>query len=175
MTIIAAVNIDRQIWVGSDTCSTYMESFHPSQSKWVISPDGKSAIGHAGDKLAEQVVRRESGVLAFGKSPGKMAMSLREVLDKSGFFRPVFDAGEATGCYKQSWIYAWQHGIAYIASDFSFVTGQRMAAKGSGERYALGAGFVADGTAHEILRKMLHAAISLDLYCGGRPWMKRIK
>lgn len=175
MTIIAAVNIDRQIWVGSDTVSTYMDSLYPCQPKWVIAPDGKSAVGHAGDKLVEQIARREVQSLSWGETPEMFSVSLKNVMDKSGYLRAVFDDKEATGDYRNSWIYAWKSGMAHIACDFSTVPVKKIAAKGSGERYALGASFAAAGTAPKVLTTMLRAAISFDLYCGGKPWIWRIK
>ena len=175
MSIVAAIHRQKEMWIGCDTATNYRDEIHPKANKCIIAPDGRSALGHAGDGLILDLVLGNKKRLSFGKPPRDMSKSIRSIIDADNSIHPYYENKEITPDYRQSWIYAWRGGICIIASDLSLLNDDEVCAIGSGAPYAMGAEFEAAGSPKDILDRMLRAAMKWNVWCGGEALMWRIK
>ena len=180
-TLVAVHTPGKGVVFGSDTQYTRGNSkTHSPHGKWVISPDGRWAVGCSGTLRTMNIIKAESEII-FDKlhDPFDFAQRLQSVLDEYKFSlkakmddeelsrHPSFDCGL---------LLVSAHGIWEIGYDFAILQHESVAAAGSGSDFALGA-LHATKTKRpkDRVTAGLLAAVTLDTYSGGSMVIGEIK
>ena len=188
MTIICALRVGGQTWIGSDTRVMGGTAIYPAPiQKWVVNASG--ALGVAGQGYMLSLVRLHLAT-RIGAPVDEIADGLR-ALQKEYEFNDDKDRGPKA--YGQSFIYATEAGIWDIdsASASLEMPEGKLWARGSGSDYALGTDFAirrrleeagtSDSDVNPIwpmaeyrVETALQAACEFDAGCGAPLFIHRL-
>lgn len=183
MTVICAIHDRGETWIGSDT-QALIAAYRPEISgpKWV-SLNGV-AVAAAGDLRTLNIIQEHPDRL-LGDLLGPFAFveRLRALLAEFGYDAKPYGDTERAPNFGTSLLFADETQVCDICPEFSVAEAMpgSMAARGSGQDYALGVFFAlyaagiltGEGPAH-VLRQAIAAAIKYDTGCGGEPWAQRL-
>ena len=179
MTVVCAVHHEGDgTWIGSDTYCTCGNGLIPSDvPKWFGAHGW--AIGQSGDRFTHNLIDHEVDGL-FHKC--------KDIFEASRRLIVLFDENKmnhndepGARSFNQELIICGpknlKRPIWHIGPDMCFapIPLGTLWAIGSGEEYARGAGYVADGGGRERVEAALAAAILYDQGCGGEPYVARLE
>lgn len=173
MSIICAIKINGQTWIGSDTACRRDDEVFESSPKWVV--NGKWAVGVSGDMRVQALIEADYETLLTG-SPLEIGNNIRKAMLDDGFEAARDKNDKGFQHFGQYLILASNEAIYGLSGDLSpALRRQEFVADGSGWELAKGAYFAARkmgvNRADRILELAISAAIEEDLSCGGQVWL----
>lgn len=174
MTVIAALHQDGETWIGSDRAWVSGERPSPCDlAKWA-SLDGRwLACSGNGATLSTLLHDPERFI---GADAFDTAAKVLEFFKTSGYRGEPSEGGGALG-FGNAFIFADASGVWDIDSACCVVpiNHGELWARGSGVDYALGVGHDRRGDhSKDRVRRSIEAACRWDIYCGGRPFVRRL-
>ena len=158
--------------IGSDRMASNMamKHFMPG-GKWVVSNGW--AIGAAGNYLTNVLISQHIRNLTVElDGVADLAGRLAQMMKEAGYNTMNEDNGPAL--FGQNFLAATVDGVWDIDGSMAYMQGEpgQLVAAGSGEHFALGAGFAnARKKPIERIEEALRAALQFDTFSGGEPWI----
>lgn len=175
MTVIAAIKDAEHIYYGADSRVTYDSGpAYDVCTKWRAVPsrhfDEPILIGAAGSGRLDSIIVSSSKILETCMTPFEIADVLKRAVISDSWREAKGEDG-APQDYSVEIIVILNNELFRISSDFSVtpIPDLTLVAVGSGEPYALGAGYAArNKSCKEQVRTSIQAAIKYDPNCGGK-------
>ncbi len=185
LTVIAAIHLDGETWIGSDTMAVNNDAPVVCGPKWVVGQEW--AIGVAGVHRTQNIIeaRCRSALNDREASIGAVCGEIRTALLDDGYEPDK----EPVPTFSGSFLVAHREGVWSVDSQFSFVAIPLSRcgafwASGCGRDHALGAFHalikawqhvsLPKLTGCELVAHAIDAAIAGDVYCGGTAWVSKL-
>lgn len=175
MTVICAMSLDGETWIGADRRTTFGNYIHYDDAeKWLII-EGR-AIGFSGHSRMKQLIITHKVDLTG--HPYDVCESLKKIVNEDGWKIDAKDGDPQR--FEIEGLIVNERGIWRIDSGFSAhpIPLGSFVAVGSGEECALGAAYAVmqgEHTARKVVRTAILAACAVNRGCGGTPFVYQMK
>lgn len=175
MTVIVALRQHGETWIGADglVSASNGDRYPGSVRKWNLGSDGRYAIASAGHSVTRTALAKIFDVTAILSG-----------LELSGVLRAIMKENDLEKDHDKRWpnefIAVMPEGVFDVSSDLSVhpIPDGTLWARGSGENYAIGAGYALGKfqavSSEQRVIEAVNAACEFNKGCGGQHFIHRL-